>query len=379
MSSESKRRRVGEGGSCCGDGMPPVGGGDHQNDNTSVHRELSEMKSIMDELMNQNRTQAENISRMLQMMQSQSRDISQLTQANDTMQGKINRLTQKCHSIETSILDNSTATSLLRTTCDRIEDKQKYHDVMLQNQQWKYSAPYPSDDYWTTLDEDEDEQAEKFLKQIKTYTEEMRYGTGNGEITLNAHLPYNEEFLPHWQEFAKALKQYHYHLKQSPDIVSSLELFNMELPDTVIDLLSNAFESTHFQKFDLRHNNFGQKGIKFALKYLRSNQSLKELYLFGNPINNIADVKILCNITRFHPSIKLLHLIGCRGDDINGYEMLKMIMTAGRSILTNINLSRNQISTEGGTFISDFLATDPILETLDIEGNQINDDDQWPL
>ena len=47
MSSDSKRRRVGGSG---GDGIPPVGG-DHQNDNTtSVHQELSEMKSKMNEL-----------------------------------------------------------------------------------------------------------------------------------------------------------------------------------------------------------------------------------------------------------------------------------------------------------------------------------------
>ena len=110
-----------------------------------MHRELREMKSKMNELVG-------NMTNMLQMMQSQSNainnmqgDTNRLTQANDTMQGNINRLTQKCHSMETSILDNSTATSLLRTTCDRIEDKQKYHDVMLQNQKWVYSAERPSD------------------------------------------------------------------------------------------------------------------------------------------------------------------------------------------------------------------------------------------
>ena len=379
MSSDSKRRRVGEGGSSGGDGIPPVGGNDHQNDNTSVHRELSEMKSIMNDLMNQNRTQAENISSMLQMMQSQSRDINQLTQANDTMQGDINRLTQKCHSIETSILDNSTATSLLRTTCDRIEDKQKYHERLLQNQKWVYSAPRPSGEYWSSLDdEDEFDEVEDFLKQIQQCTEEMRYGTGNGEIEISTGIgiPYNEEFLPHWKEFANALKQYHYHLKQTPDILSSLDLWNMELPDKVIDLLSNAFESTYFQKIDLRNNNFGQKGMNFTLKYLKSNRNLKEFCLEDNPIDNITDIKKLCKIIRSHPSTKTLHLIGCRGDNINGYEMLKMIMNAGKTKLEEINLSNNRISaTEGGTFISDFLATNPCLENLYLDGNCLNDND----
>ena len=358
MSSDTKRRRVGEGG-CGGDGIPPVDGG-YQNDNTSVQQELIEMKSKMNELMG-------NMTNMLQMMQAQSNAIN-------NMQGDINRLTQKCHSMETSILDSSTATSLLRTTCDRIEDKQKYHDVMLQNQQWKYSAPYPDDDYWTTLDEDEDEQAEKFLEQIKKCTEKMRYGKGDGSIDINSDLPYNQVFQPHWKEFANSLKQYHYHLKHSPDIVSTLNLWNIKLPENVIDLLSNAFKSTHFQKIDLRNNSFGQKGINFILKYLRSNRNLKELSLRQNPIDNI-NVKKLCKIVQTHPSIKILHLTGCTGDDINGYGMLKMIMTAGRNKLEEIYLSNNNISTRGGTFISDFLATNPSLEVLFLSGNKLNDND----
>jgi len=316
----------------------------------------------------------------MQMMQSQSRDISQLTQANATMQGDINRLTQKCHSIETSILDNhttnSTMTSLLRTTCDRIEEKQKYHDVMLQNQKWEYSAERPSDDYWEDIEgEDEDGEAEEFLEQIKRYTEEMRYGTGNGEIVLNAHLPYNEEFLPHWKEFANALEQYHYHLKQSPDTVSNLELFNMDLPETVIDLLSKALKSTHFQKIDMRHNNFGQKGINFTLKYLRSNRNVKELYLIGNPINNTDDINKLCKIVKVHPTIECLTLANCKGGDINGYDMLTRIMTAGKNKLKFIDLSNNRIRTEGRTYICDFLATNLILTDLFLENNQLSDND----
>ena len=179
----------------------------------------------------------------------------------------------------------------------------------------------------------------------------MRYGTGDGEIEINANVSYNEELLPHWEEFAEALEQYHYHLKQTPDIVSTLELLNVELPETVIDLLSNAFESTHFQKIDMRHNGFGQKGINFTLKYLRSNRNLEELYLVGNPINNIADVKKLCKILRQHPSIENLALDNCKGGDINGYDMLTRIMTAGKNKLKLIDLSNNDINTEGRTYI----------------------------
>ena len=31
-----------------------------------------------------------------------------------------------------------------RTRFDDVENRQKYHEVLLKNQQWKYSAPYPN-------------------------------------------------------------------------------------------------------------------------------------------------------------------------------------------------------------------------------------------
>eukprot|EP00571_Detonula_confervacea_P016336 CAMPEP_0172299212 /NCGR_PEP_ID=MMETSP1058-20130122/1573_1 /TAXON_ID=83371 /ORGANISM="Detonula confervacea, Strain CCMP 353" /LENGTH=98 /DNA_ID=CAMNT_0013008573 /DNA_START=16 /DNA_END=308 /DNA_ORIENTATION=- len=50
-------------------------------------------------------------------------------------------------------------------------------------------------------------------------------------------------------------------------------------------------------------------------------------------------------------------------------------MTAGKSKLKHIDLSRNAISTGGGTFISDFLESNPILESLLLWLNNFVDDD----
>jgi len=342
-----------------------VGGGDTGVSDNGGGSELAAIKSMMQELVQQNRTQIDMISNMQGKI--------------NNMQGEITRLSQKCNTTETTIksvkVSQGKSLAAINSRFDEVNDKLKYHDILLQNQGWKYSAPHPSTEYWSNFDEDEENEAEDFLNHIKKSTEDMRYGTGDGEIEINANVSYNEELLPHWEEFAEALEQYHYHLKQTPDIVSTLELLNVELPETVIDLLSNAFESTHFQKIDMRHNGFGQKGINFTLKYLRSNRNLEELYLVGNPINNIADVKKLCKILRQHPSIENLALDNCKGGDINGYVMLTRIMTAGKNKLKLIRLSNNSISTEGGTFISDFLTTNPILENLSLEGNQLDDQD----
>ena len=87
------------------------------------------------------------------------------------------------------------------------------------------------------------------------------------------------------------------------------------------------------------------------------------------------DINKLCKIIISHPSFEHLGFGRCKGDDINGYEMLKTIMNAGRNKLKVIELCNHDISTDGGTYISDFFATNPILHTLNLEYNRLNDND----
>ena len=144
-------------------------------------------------------------------------------------------------------------------------------------------------------DWNEDTDSEDFLEQIKTQTEEMRYGTCDGEIYLDASFSYNVEFLPHWREFAHALEQYQYYLKCLPDDdnTTMLNLSGMEIPGRVVQLLSDALESTHFHQLTLQKNNFGQRGIDFAWKYLQDNRILESFHFNDNPIENMKDIKRL--------------------------------------------------------------------------------------
>ena len=312
-------------------------------DNTGCS-ELTAVKSMMQELVNQNRTQTNII---------------------QSMREEISRLTEKCDTMETTIKSES---DKMNSRFDGVDDKLKYHDILLQNQQWDYD---PMED-WSTLNENE----KHFLKQVKKCTEKMRYGKGNGDICLSkTPLRYKEAFLPHWKEFANALEQYCYHLKHSTELrgkVSQLRLLGIELPDEVIDLLSKALKSTHFDLVALRGNNFGQKGISFVLDYLKSNPNLKEICLHGNPINNMDDIDKLCKIIKQHPSINYLDFGRCIGADIDGYEVLTRIC---KSNLKVIKLTSSNIRTGESTFISDFLASNPMLENLDLWGNDLNDSD----
>ena len=93
--------------------------------------------------------------------------------------------------------------------------------MLLKNQKWEYSVRRPSEEYWDNLDADEHTNAQMFLAEIKECTEKLRYGTSDGNIFLYLNIgfpfPYNVEFLPHWKEFASALKQYQYCLNGEED------------------------------------------------------------------------------------------------------------------------------------------------------------------
>ena len=237
----AKKRRVGdEGGG--------VGTFGENNMDGLVQEELRTISSHMTNMMEQSRMQTENMTNMVQMMKC--------------MQGEIARLTEKCDGMEKSIevmkesqnnnmqVAQTTISANMNSRFDDVDNKQQYHEVLLRNQRWKYSAPRPSEEYWDGLVEEA--VAEEFLTQIKQCTEEMRYGTGDGNIIIDVVLPYNEEFLPHWEEFANALEQYQYCLKCLPkdtDNESMLRLSDMDLPDTVIELLSKALEPTLLDSF----------------------------------------------------------------------------------------------------------------------------------
>ena len=337
---------------------------------------------MMQELVQQNRTQTN-------MMQS--------------MQGEITRLTEKCRTMETSIksvklsakdtksqlngihqrvdtidkkidvIQSSTQMKLLG-----VDERLKYHEVLLQNQKWKYSAPRPSYQYWAGLNEDERGNAEEFLKQMKQYTEEMRYGITGDSCTIKVaagHIPYDEVFLPHWKEFANALEQYHYHLEHAAKTEDSrLLLWSMELPDVVMKLLAQALKSTFFNRLALVGNDFGQKGVDFTLDYLGNNHRLVEFGLVSNPMK-MKDIKRLCEIVKYHPSIELLSLNHCIGADINGFEMLKQIITNCMNTLNGLTLHDNGISTGGDTFIADFIRSNNTLGSIRLSNNNLDDND----
>jgi len=355
MSSSMKKRRVVGGDSAAADdnGIDSGSGG------ASVSEDLKDIKSTMSEMMS-----------MVKGMHDEMKD---MRKDMNGMQKEITKLTKKCGGMEK--LDKKF--DGIEETLDDMRKRQKYIRVLLKNQKWEYSVDRPSEEYWDNLDDDEgeDDAAESFLSDIQNSTEKMRYGS-DGDIQISAPLLYNEELLPHWEEFSNAIEQYQYHQKCSHRGRKTFSLMGVELSDPILGLLSQSLQSTYFEQFALGLNlNFGEEGIKFALDYLENNDSCKRFSLHNNPMNNMEDIQRLGNIVKEHPTIKELILHGCIGEGMNGYEMLKTIMISGRNKLKMISLDDNSISTGGDTFISDFLANNKKLKTLSMTENQLDDND----
>ena len=80
-----------------------------------------------------------------------------------SMQQEIKELTKKCDEIQCQ----------QNRKFDDIEERQRYHEILIKNQNWEYSADRPSDEYWESIDEDEDDTAEEFLEQIEKQTQRI--------------------------------------------------------------------------------------------------------------------------------------------------------------------------------------------------------------
>jgi len=257
-----------------------------------VHKELMAMKSTMNELLNHTRAQTENMASMMKLMSSMQEemksargDLSNMkTEMKSMREDMNNQLDFMGEEIDTRFDEACDAT-------DGLYDKLNYHEALLEDQKWKYSAPRPSEEYWDNLEHDpednlvppvqvQEDVAESFLVDIQKCTEHMRYGTNNGDIHIvGGPRPHHEAFLPHWKEFTDALHRYHYYLQCSIDYEqpSSFQLSYMDLSDEVIDLLSSSLENAYFNEFTLISNRFGQKGIDLVLNYIKGNESLTHL------------------------------------------------------------------------------------------------------
>ena len=193
-SPDHTKKRKADGNNAAG-GVSFVGP-DHQGEGLA-----RELMSAMHELLDQNRSMETKIDRM-------EGEVKSLRKKCDTMERSLQSMDDNAMKKLSSLEADSSA---FRDHADCVEKRQKYHEIILQNQKWEYAAPFPSNAANNLT-------VKRFLGSVESATCDMRYGKSDGTISIvgGAGLDDDAAFLPHWMEFATALEEYQYALQCLP-------------------------------------------------------------------------------------------------------------------------------------------------------------------
>lgn len=246
-----------------------------------------------------------------------------------------------------------------------------------------YSAPPVPSSYWISLGYDEAnvERMEKFLQEVKLTTLKLRSGEElECGITLKGGcldpngliLRHDNILLPHWQEFANALRQY----THEPGYHDVFRLSDVELHSSVVDMLTLALKQKN-KPLEVHNCPSSTNGIDFAVKYAQSNPGLKRLHWGGTRVDTTEILRRLFDIVDSHPSLNSFSLDSICGERMNGHDLLPLAFSLLHGTKTyNIGLRSNNIRTNGATDLPDFVATNnPHLKRLDLMDNNFDDGD----
>eukprot|EP00985_Skeletonema_marinoi_P001471 scaffold581_cov127-Skeletonema_marinoi.AAC.22 len=188
----------------------------------------------------------------------------------------------------------------------------------------------------------------------------------------------NNELLPHWQEFAGALKQVAPAINVLPDNCESFfTLAFVQLNHDPMLLIKEALIGKPFQRLGFINNDNGDgvpagMSVNGILDIVESNKNLRKLEIASNRIGR-NHIERLCSAVHTH-ALVALNLSGCFEPGI-GDEMLASLLTIDGLKLEKLVMFSNNITSAVSTVQADFLATNPRLKELNLVDNRLNDSD----
>ena len=329
--------------------------------------------SRMDEMQNEIDSMKGKLSHMDE-MQSEMDDMKkEITKRDDYINSKMlemDELVSKCKHLEDK--------------CGKLEKK-----VKLLVKDWEYSAPDIQESYWEDqgFDQQYIDDMRDFLEEIKEETchlrnEEQTMGINLGHWKYQGHnednehtaLLYDDILLPHWKELVNALMLY----DNVNDETWSLNISDVQLPPSVIDLLLPALKGKRISRVYMENNEFTnhRKGIEFAVQLIEGNGPMKQFEWTDNQINNMEDAQLLVDAIVSHPLIHHVQLDNCFSAGTRSYSVLQpLLVGAGVQRYDHVELANNNISTGGCTAIPDYITSNPPLRYLNFSNNNLNDED----
>ena len=160
------------------------------------------------------------------------------------------------------------------------------------------------------------------------------------------------------------------HQSSLVEVDPSLEISSIQLPKEVLDLLEAALHGNPFKSIKLCRNNGGRDVVNFVTNVVKNNSEIKKLHLIDNPIHE-DDFNALTSVVS-NSSLQEIKFKGsCRR---LGYNNITTLFSQCTN-LWDIDLSGNEITTNGDTFLSNFLETNTTLHFLRLGYNNLNNHD----
>ena len=254
----------------------------------------------------------------------------------------------------------------------RCESLERSVQVLKKEGKWTYSSPDIPTSHWIEQGHDDAyaNDATSCVRSIKSITQSLRSDSVD-EVTVRgasaSPILSDNKLNPHWEQLANAM--------QFSECIPTINLWNVQLDQSTLQMIEASLRQKGIARFDLAHNQFlGGEGVKFAVDVLKSNRSVEHFCWEDNSFHSTQDACDLIDAVLEHPEIYELDLTR----SLNGNIILLQRLFSGAlgtDTLLDVNLSGNQIRTNGDRCIPNFLSTNPPLEMLDLEGNQLTDDD----
>ena len=197
---------------------------------------------------------------------------------------------------------------------------------------------------------------------------------GNSESDIV--LLHDNILLPHWEEFADALKCYKLDPKGYGDQMFSTE--NVQLHSSVLDMLKEAFDDIQFKTLGfIRSFVDNNDGLKFLSHHIQINPRLKYIHWSNNPVDNVESIYQYLNVINDHPTLSEIPCDQICGEGLNGYDILPAVISLLHGSKTyKVELDSNNIRTNGGTLLSDLIMKNtPRLQILSLKDNHFTDND----
>ena len=232
---------------------------------------------------------------------------------------------------------------------------------------WEYPLMIQPDEYWENKgydDEAIDNLREGFLANLKRAVSDLELGVC--DFISVGRVSHDEDLMPHWNALFRSFK----HINPY-DTGVELRMQSIELNEEVMRRICHNVRRSNINVVHIE--NVGFTNLRDAIvelgKALKSTK-LKYLDWTENPIESTEDMALFTRVLSQCDTVD--EVTFSRNGNENAQALLSGVDLSTYKVL---NLSCNNMQTNGRTDISDLIAANTPLEELYLDRNNLNDDD----